>query len=183
MKRSSAAVALLFATTALSFGGESAPRSERTLVVGLQVERDGATLRTYPLDDPLGEHLDVLGCNQYLGWYYTFIADMANAEWYSSLGKPLIMSEFGAAGRRGRRGASNERWTEDYQVTVYEAQLAMMDEISILRGLSPWILKDFRTPKRPLAGVQDYFNRKGMISDKGERKLAWHTLFEYYSRK
>ena len=76
-----------------------------------------------------------------------------------------------------------DRWTEDYQVTVYEAQLSMMDEISFLRGLSPWILKDFRTPKRPLAGVQDYFNRKGMISDKGERKLAWQTLSDFYSNK
>jgi beta-glucuronidase len=91
------------------------------------------------------------------------------------------MSEFGAGAPKGRRGGKDERWTEDYQQSVYREQLAMMDGISFLRGLSPWILKDFRTPKRPLPGVQDYFNRKGMLSDKGERKLAWQTLHDYYA--
>ena len=93
------------------------------------------------------------------------------------------MREFGAGAAKGKRGGPLDRWTEDYQVTVYEAQLAMMQDIGFLRGLSPWILKDFRTPKRPLAGVQDYFNRKGLISEKGERKLAWQTLYEFYQTK
>ena len=75
------------------------------------------------------------------------------------------------AGPRTTRSRSNE------------AQLAMMDDIPFLRGLSPWILKDFRTPKRPLTGIQDYFNRKGLISDKGERKLAWDTVHAYYKNR
>ena len=99
------------------------------------------------------------------------------------MNKPLIMSEFGAGAPKGKRGGPHDRWTEDYQVTVYEAQFAMMDDIPFLRGLSPWILKDFRTPKRPLAGVQDYFNRKGLISDKGQRKLAWDTVSAYYKKR
>ncbi|MBT3624134.1 MAG: hypothetical protein HN526_08565 [Gammaproteobacteria bacterium] len=93
------------------------------------------------------------------------------------------MSEFGAGAPKGKRGGPHDRWTEDYQVTVYNAQFAMMDDIPFLRGLSPWILKDFRTPKRPLAGVQDYFNRKGIISDQGERKLAWETVHAYYQKR
>ncbi len=93
------------------------------------------------------------------------------------------MSEFGAGAPKGRRGSPTERWTEDYQKSVYEAQLSMMDGIGFLRGLSPWILKDFRTPKRPLPGIQDYFNRKGLISDQGERKLAWQTMHDYYLNK
>ncbi|MBL6689280.1 MAG: beta-glucuronidase [Pseudomonadales bacterium] len=148
-----------------------------------KVEEDGKILRTYRLDDPLAEHLDVMGCNQYLGWYYTRVTDIANSRWYSDMNKPLIMSEFGAGAPKGKRGGPNDRWTEDYQVTVYEAQLSMMEDITFLRGLSPWVLKDFRTPKRPLAGVQDYFNRKGVISDKGERKLIWDTLTRFYEKK
>ncbi len=145
-----------------------------------KIQENGRTVRTYTLDDPLAEFLDVMGCNQYLGWYYTRVEDIAGARWISGQNKPLIMSEFGAGAPAGRRGPRDERWTEDYQQRVYEEQLAMMDQISFLRGLSPWILKDFRTPKRPLAGVQDYFNRKGLISEKGERKLAWQTLHDYY---
>ncbi len=148
-----------------------------------KVEEDGEVVRTYTLDDPLADYLDVMGCNQYLGWYYTKVTDIANARWHSDKNKPLVMSEFGAGAPKGKRGGPMDRWTEDYQVTVYEAQLWMMQDIGFLRGLSPWILKDFRTPKRPLAGVQDYFNRKGLISDKGERKLAWQTLYEFYQTK
>jgi beta-glucuronidase len=46
--------------------------------------------------------------------------------------------------------------------------------------MSPWILKDFRSPRRPLPGVQDYYNRKGLISDRGERKKAFYTLQRFY---
>jgi beta-glucuronidase len=148
-----------------------------------KIEEDGRTIRTYTLDDPLADYLDVLGCNQYLGWYYTKIEDIQLSRWISDKNKPLVMSEFGAGAPIGRRGSPDERWTEDYQVSVYEAQLAMMDDITFLRGLSPWILKDFRSPKRPLAGVQDYFNRKGLISEAGERKLAWDTVKSYYDSK
>ena len=144
-------------------------------------ERNGRTIRTYTVDDPLGESLDLLGCNQYLGWYYTLVDDMATAEWRSSLGKPLVLSEFGADGKLGHRGGANERWTEDYQVTVYEAQLAMQCNIDFLRGTSPWILKDFRTPKRPLPGIQDYFNRKGLVDERGRRKAAWRVVADHYA--
>ena len=147
-----------------------------------KIEEKGETLRTYTLDDPLAEQLDVMGCNQYLGWYYTKLEDIQGSRWYSAMNKPLIMSEFGAGAPKGRRGAPTERWTEDYQRSVYEEQLAMMQGIRFVRGLSPWIIKDFRTPKRPLPGIQDYFNRKGLVSEKGERKLAWETLADHYKK-
>ena len=47
-------------------------------------------------------------------------------------------------------------------------------------GLSPWILKDFRTPLRALPGVQDGYNRKGLVSEEGERKLAFDVLVDWY---
>ncbi|MFQ5697208.1 MAG: hypothetical protein ACE5IL_02860, partial [Myxococcota bacterium] len=49
-----------------------------------------------------------------------------------------------------------------------------------LRGLSPWILQDFRSPKRLLPGIQDYWNRKGLIGDRGQRKLAFDVLRAWY---
>ena len=148
-----------------------------------KINEDGNIMRTYTLDDPLAEQLDVMGCNQYLGWYYTKLEDIKDSRWFSAMNKPLIMSEFGAGAPKGKRGTPTERWTEDYQRSVYEEQLAMMRNIPFIRGLSPWIMKDFRTPKRPLAGIQDYFNRKGLVSDKGERKLAWKTLADHYANE
>jgi beta-glucuronidase len=49
-----------------------------------------------------------------------------------------------------------------------------------MRGMSPWILTDFRSPRRPLPGIQDFYNRKGLISGEGERKLAFFTLQNFY---
>ena len=59
----------------------------------------------------------------------------------------------------------------------------MLDHITALRGLSPWILKDFRSPRRPLPGIQDFWNRKGLLSETGEKKKAWHVLGDYYRTK
>jgi beta-glucuronidase len=56
----------------------------------------------------------------------------------------------------------------------------MLNRIPQLQGMSPWILMDFRSPNRPLAGIQDEFNRKGLISEKGEKKQAFFILQKAY---
>lgn len=59
----------------------------------------------------------------------------------------------------------------------------MMDKIDGLSGLSPWILKDFRSPRRVLPDVQDYYNRKGLVSSEGQRKKAFYVMKRYYDNK
>jgi beta-glucuronidase len=59
----------------------------------------------------------------------------------------------------------------------------MIDKIEGLACTTPWILKDFRSPRRVLPGVQDYYNRKGLVSDKGEKKKAFYVLKEWYESK
>jgi beta-glucuronidase len=59
----------------------------------------------------------------------------------------------------------------------------MMENISALRGVSPWILKDFRSPRRSLPDIQDFYNRKGLVSEAGVRKQAWYVLRDYYKKK
>jgi len=56
----------------------------------------------------------------------------------------------------------------------------MVNKIPHLAGLAPWVLMDFRSPRRPLPGVQDYFNRKGLLSNRGERKQAFFVLQKAY---
>jgi beta-glucuronidase len=131
------------------------------------------------IDDPLGEHLDVLGVNHYHGWYYGTFELMARTVWTTPYDKPLIVSEFGADAKAGLRGGNDESWTEDFQAEVYRHQLAMIWRIPFLAGTSPWILKDFRAPFRLLPGVQDGFNRKGLIDEDGTRKLAFGVVAEW----
>ncbi len=40
----------------------------------------------------------------------------------------------------------------------YRENLAMLDKIEGLAGTCPWVLMDYRSPRRPLAGIQDLFN-------------------------
>ena len=135
---------------------------------------------TLQINDPLGEAVDVLGTNEYIGWYVGRPEDTDRTDWTSPFNKPLIMSEFGADALFGYHGDSQTRWTEEYQENLYEHQLAMLKRISFLRGMSPWVLKDFRSPRRTLPRFEDYFNRKGLISDRGERKKAFLVLQEFY---
>ncbi len=135
------------------------------------------------VDDPLGASLDVLGTNEYIGWYEQHPETADKTDWRISYQKPLIMSEFGADAKAGLHGGENDRWTEEYQASVFRHQLGMLNRIDQLRGMSPWILMDFRSPRRPLAGIQDMFNRKGLISDQGVKKQAFFVLQKAYTEK
>jgi beta-glucuronidase len=138
---------------------------------------------TIHINDPLGQYLDVLGCNEYVGWYGSTNPQEFDKTWESTYQKPLIMSEFGGGALQGYHGDADTRWTEEFQAQVYERQIPMLDKISILRGTSPWILRDFRSPRRPLPYMQDFYNRKGLISDRGQRKKAFYLMQDFYRRK
>ena len=135
---------------------------------------------TVQIDDPIANDLDVLGNNEYIGWYTGRPEDTDSIDWVSQYDKPLIMSEFGGDALLGYHGDAHARWTEEYQENLYEHQIAMLKRISFLRGMSPWILKDFRSPRRTLPRFEDYFNRKGLVSDHGEKKKAFFVLQKYY---
>jgi len=141
---------------------------------------DEAGPDTRLLNDPVGEYLDVLGLHRYLGWYWGRPEDADRMQWKTAQDKPLLMSEFGAENPYGRHGTPDERWTEEYQVNLYQHQITMLKKIPSLAGLSPWVLMDFHSPRRFLPGVQDYYNRKGLISNQGQHKQAFYVLQKYY---
>jgi beta-glucuronidase len=135
------------------------------------------------LKDPLGGYLDVLGLNEYYGWYNGRPEDADRQSWSAAYDKPLIVSEFGGGAALGQHGEAGARWTEEYQANLYVHQLKMVSRIPRLAGLTPWVLMDFRSPRRALPGIQDYYNRKGLLSNTGERKQAFYVLQEYYREK
>src|SRR5687767_2531921 len=149
-------------------------------LISAAMERHYINPTTQMIDDPLGEFLDVLGCNEYVGWYDGLPEKADRVEWKSKYDKPLIMSEFGADALYGHHGDALTRWTEEYQEDLYRRQIGMLRKIPFLRGTSPWILIDFRSPRRPLPGIQDYWNRKGLISNRGEKKKAFFVMQQWY---
>ncbi|MGH9725821.1 MAG: beta-glucuronidase, partial [Candidatus Acidiferrales bacterium] len=135
----------------------------------------------FALTDPVTQFLDLVGLNEYIGWYGNARPeDCDHIEWELPNDKPLIISEFGGGAPFGTHGDAGTRWTEEYQASLYTHQINMLKRIPTFAGMSPWVLMDFHSPRRFLSGVQDYRNRKGLISDQGERKEAFYVLQNFY---
>jgi len=155
---------------------------DSTRLISMAMEVTGASNYVNRLQDNMNQYVDVVSFNQYVGWYRD-VNDAPKMRWEIPYDKPVIISEFGGGAKYGLHGAKNQRWTEEFQENLYRENLAMLDKIEGLAGTTPWILKDFRSPRRVLIGIQDYYNMKGLVSDKGERKKAWYVLHDWYKRK
>ncbi len=135
------------------------------------------------LDDPLGEKLDLVSFNEYVGWYSgDKPREITRYRFNIKYNKPVIISEFGGEALEGFHGDEDTRWSEEWQRALYENQLKMLSTISGLRGMTPWILVDFKSPRRQHPYFQDFWNRKGLISALGKKKQAFHTLKSYYDQ-
>ena len=135
------------------------------------------------IHDSFADIVDILSFNQYIGWYDGTIEKCKKIKWTITQDKPVMISEFGAGAKYGLHGDKDERWTEEYQEYLYEETLKMLDQIKQLSGISPWVLVDFKSPRRVLPEIQDNYNRKGLISEKGEKKKAFYALKKYYDSK
>jgi len=164
-----------FLTRSANFVHQEDPT--RLVTAALLVRGDS---KTKYIDDPLGNALDVIGFNEYVGWYEGTPETADSVEWKVAFDKPLITSEFGGGAKAGMHGANDTRWSEEYQAEIYRHQIAMLNKIPQLRGTTPWILMDFRSPVRELPGIQDGYNRKGLISDQGQKKAAFYVLQKAY---
>jgi beta-glucuronidase len=159
---------------------DEARLADSTRLITAATETHYINPNTIMIDDPLGKYLDVLGCNEYIGWYDGLPQKADTINWKTVYDKPLIISEFGGDAKYGLHGDSLTRWSEEYQENLYTHQINMLGRIPFLQGTAPWILMDFRSPRRPLPGIQDFFNRKGLISNKGEKKKAFYVLRNFY---
>ena len=155
---------------------------DNTRLISMAMEVTGAANYVNRLNDNMNEYVDVVSFNQYIGWYRD-VNDAPKMTWEIPYNKPVIISEFGGGAKYGYHGAKNQRWTEEFQENLYRENTAMLDKIDGLAGTTPWILKDFRSPRRVLPDIQDYYNRKGVFSDKGEKKLAFYVLKQWYEGK
>ncbi len=146
--------------------------------------KDGHVVKMV-LEDPFAMAVDLLAINSYIGWYVGRVEDMATLPVTIGSNKPFIISEFGADAKRGRAASTpgvDEIWTEDYQGKLYGATLDWFETLPNFAGCTPWILSDFRSPRRLLPGVQDYWNRKGLLDERGEPKAAFRVLKQRYER-
>jgi len=156
----------------------------RLISAALEVHASDDNPMVQVLEDPLAEYLDVMSFNEYIGWYWA--GSPTNIPKYSfefKFDKPVLISELGAGALQGYHADPETRWSEEYQQSLYENQIKLIEKHAQIKGFTPWILADFKSPKRPHPVFQDYWNRKGLISDHGIPKKAFYTLQTFYSHK
>ena len=154
-----------------------------TRLVSAAMEKVERPRRMLTVNDPLTEIADLISFNQYVGWYDGTPEKCDEVTWTFDIKKPVIVTEFGGGALYGRHGDVDQRFTEENQEYLYRKNIEMLDRMPGLAGTSPWILKDFRSPKRMLGGIQDDYNRKGLLSEKGERKKAFYVMQSWYGTK
>jgi beta-glucuronidase len=135
------------------------------------------------IEDRLSEFTDIIGINEYYGWYDPDFDKLSQILANSSPDKPVMITEFGAGARSGQRGSTDDLFSEDYQRAFYLKQIATFKKYPFIAGLSPWILYDFRCPRR-FNRYQEGYNRKGLIdADRKTKKLAFFVMREFYKEK
>ncbi|MFT3752615.1 MAG: glycoside hydrolase family 2 TIM barrel-domain containing protein [Paludibacter sp.] len=149
-------------------------------LVGAAMEKEALKPGLMTVNDELSKVMDVLSFNQYVGWYDGLPEKCDRVNWTFDVQKPVIITEFGGCALYNLHGDKTERFTEDYQEDLYIRSVNMLKRIPGLAGTTPWILKDFRSPRRQLRDIQDDFNRKGLVSDKGQKKRAYFVMKKWY---
>ncbi len=155
----------------------------RLVSAAMEIHPDPANKNHRIVDDPFGEYTDLLSFNEYIGWYDGLPDKLAQITWSLAYNKPVIISEFGADALQGLHADNLTRFSEEYQADLYRKTIAMLERIPQWRGATPWILCDFRSPRRPLPGVQDGWNRKGLIGSNGKKKQAFFVLKSFYDEQ
>lgn len=154
--------------------------STRLVSAAMEVRTDPNDRAHKIVDDPFGAFTDLLSFNEYIGWYDGLPDMLPKVRWSLAYNKPVVISEFGADALQGLHGDASQRFTEEYQARLYRLTLEMLGRIPQWRGATPWILCDFRSPRRPLPGIEDGWNRKGLIGSNGQRKQAFLELRAFY---
>lgn len=132
------------------------------------------------IEDELIEVLDVVGINQYYGWFSGTPETLDDISWEFNFQKPLLMTEFGASSPYDRHGSTSEKYTEENQAFYYEKTIQMIKRIPDLSGTCPWNLVEHRSPLRQMSGIEDGFSRAGLISSNGQRKKAFYVMKQWY---
>lgn len=160
---------------------DKAREMDPTRLISAAMEKEKVRDGLWTVNDPLISKTDLISFNQYMGWYTGTSDICADAHWAFPEEKPVFVSEFGAGALYGFHGDKSERFTEEYMEDCYRQNIEMMSErMPGFSGTTPWVLKDFRSPRRALSGIQDDFNRKGLISEQGQKKSAFYIIKKWY---
>ena len=131
---------------------------------------------------------DVVCINRYWGWYTqsgrldqgaALLAQELDAL-NEQLGKPIIITEFGADTLAGMHSDPPEMWSEEYQVEFLRRYLDAASTRPFVAGLHVWNFADFKTGQgtHRAGGL----NMKGVFTRDRRPKMAAHFLRERWTQ-
>ena len=138
------------------------------------------------------QHLDVLGVNDYFGWYPGPLGQIVNR---AALGQyldrlhsfyphqALFVTEFGAEANRD--GSPGEKGTYGFQAEFMRFHLATYAKRPWINGAINWVLQDFRVRPNWNGGnpqPDSPWLRKGLVDEKGAKKPAYAPTQRAYKR-
>jgi len=136
----------------------------------------------FTIEDRLAEQLDVIGINEYFGWYEPQLDLLKQLMENSEPNRPVYVSETGADAVAGYQGEAGKLFSEEHQRHVLESQIEIVSNTAYMCGIFPWLLYDFRTERRQTE-VQQGWNKKGFIDkDKVTKKSVFETVRKLYSK-
>jgi len=159
---------------------------DSTRLITHVINTQGYANNSFNVWDPLYKYSDLVAINEYIGWYVPWQGKQSDVKWqFAFPDKPVFISEFGGEaiyGGNNRPTDEAANWTEAYQEQIYKDQIEMFKTIPNLCGTSPWLLFDYRSLGRMNQVYQKGYNRKGLLSEKGEKKNAWYIMNEYFNK-
>ena len=145
-----------------------------------------ASLEAHIGSDLCLDLVDIVSFNIYPGWYHnTPVTDSleslkAFVNHSEGAGKPLLISEIGAAAIYGHRSNNLEKWTEEYQQAILSEQLNSILSDEELSGVIIWQYADCRVDNGWFHGRPKCQNNKGIVDNYRREKLAYKTVKEIY---
>jgi beta-galactosidase/beta-glucuronidase len=146
-----------------------------------------------PLTTAAHQYLDVLGVNDYFGWYRSVIENRPDlpATTTADLGNyldelhaanpdlPLVITEFGA--EASRSGPAEQKGTYEFQRKFALDHLAIHGSKPFVNGSIYWALRDFRIHMTWQGGAPDAYvtppwHNKSLIEETNVRKPAFLSL-------
>lgn len=163
---------------------EETRKLDDTRLISVVVNSQGYSNHTIDVWDPVYNDFDFIALNEYIGWYIPWQGKPSEIKWKLLRDdKPVVISEFGGEALFGNNdGPADEAvwWSEEYLEQIYKDQVEMFSKVPNLSGVIPWLLVDYRSPGRMHPVYQSGWNRKGVLSDRGDKKKAWYVLKKYF---
>ncbi len=141
--------------------------------------------KTYTSDKPFIDKSlkipDIISLNEYYGWFLfsktTKLRTVLENLHKRFSKKPILVSEFGASGVRGRHG--NTRFTEEIQAKYLTDHIGIIQEKDYGIGSTVWVFADYRDPTKVM-NPTGFMNQKGVVDYYRIPKLGYSTLKEIY---